>query len=175
MPISTLVINKQKVMAVVYFIILTTIATTAPLLGHIQPVTGPIVNATLFLSIFFLGPSAGILVGLFPSLIALSSGLLPASLAPMIPFIMVSNALLVIMFQFLKTQSFFWAVFISSAIKFIFLWASSFVIIGLLLKQELAGKVLVMLSWPQFFTALAGGLLAFLVIKFLTKNKTKTT
>lgn len=156
---------KIEIKSAITFASLLLVATIAPMMGlHSQWVTGPIVNATLFLSVALIGPSAGIMVGLFPSIIALGMGLLPASLAPMIPFIMVSNALLVAVYYFFQKNHAI-GVIISAGVKYLFLFATSSVVINLLLKKELAVKISQMMSWSQFFTAVLGGVLAWIVLK----------
>ena len=161
---KVLVINKEKVNTLIQFIVLTGIAVIAPLIGQ-QVITGSIVNAVLFVSTVFLGVRAGILVGLLPSIIALSIGLLPVVLAPMIAFIMTGNVILVMVFDFLRKRNFWMGVVTASILKFIFLFASSTIVVNLIVKTELAPRVAGMMSFPQLFTALAGGALAYLVIK----------
>jgi hypothetical protein len=136
---------------------------------HSQPITGSLVNAILFIATTFLGIETAIMIGLIPSVIALSFGLLPVILAPMVPFIMISNALLVIIFGLFQKRNYWLAVISASLIKFIFLFSTSSVVIGLLIKKEIAAKVAAMMSWPQLFTALSGGIIAWLIIKAARK------
>ena len=161
-------LKREKVFILAQFALLTGIATLAPLFQY-QAITGPIVNATLFISTILLGIQAGILVGLAPSLIALSVGLLPATLAPMIPFIMAGNTILVIIFNYLREKNYWLAVMGASLLKFIFLFSTSSIVINLLLKKEIASKVAIMMSWPQLLTALAGGLITYCFLKTFKK------
>jgi hypothetical protein len=87
----------------------------------------------------------------------------------MVPFIMISNALLVIIFGLFQKRNYWLAVISASLIKFIFLFSTSSVVIGLLIKKEIAAKVAAMMSWPQLFTALSGGIIAWLIIKAARK------
>lgn len=167
--IKTLVLKKEIAIVLVQFAILLGIATLAPLLGHQQFITGPIVNATLFISAALLGVQAAVLIGLVPSVIALSFGLLPAVLAPMVPFIMISNTILVLAFAYLRERNFWLGVFSASLLKYLFLFATSSIVIDLLLKKEVAQKVAAMMSWPQLVTALLGGVFAYLFLKGLKK------
>lgn len=160
--------NKKAIATIIYFVLLVGIATVAPLF-HSQPITGPIVNATLFVSVILLGTSEALLVGLIPSVIALSVGTLPAVLAPMIPFIMLSNAVLIIVFALLRKSNYWAAVILASLLKFLFLLATSSIVINLLLKKEVATKVAAMMSWPQLLTALAGGILAYGFLRLVRK------
>lgn len=166
--VKALVVRKEVVFVLAQFALLTGAVTIAPLF-HQQSITGPIVNAALFVSVFLLGTQNAILVGLIPSLIALSVGLLPAVLAPMIPFIMVANTILIVTFGYLYKKNFWLGVVLASLLKFIFLFATSSIVIDLLLKKEVATAVSTMMSWPQLITALAGGAVAFLFLKSIKK------
>ena len=161
-------LSKENITSLIIFVSLISIATVAPLF-HNQPITGPIVNATLFAAAALLGTELAIMVGLIPSLIALSVGLLPAVLAPMVPFIMVGNALMIWSFSLLKKKNYWTGMIVSSLLKFIFLWGTSTIVINLLLKKEIASTVATMMSWPQLWTAVVGGMIAFLVLKGMKK------
>ena len=164
--------EKGKIVTLVNFALLVGVATIAPLF-HQQAITGPIVNATLFVSVFLLGAQNAILVGLIPSLIALSVGTLPAPLAPMIPFIMMGNTILIISFTFLRRKNYWLGVILASLLKFLFLFYTTSVVTQLILKKEIAIKAATMMSWPQFLTAIAGGVLAYLflrAVKFKIKS-----
>ena len=151
-------------MSVVQFILFVAIVAVAPLVKQ-QFIVGPIVNAVLFISAATLGTASAIMIGLIPSVISISVGLLPAVLAPVIPFIMISNAVLVSVFAILKKRNFFLGVIVASIVKYLFLYVTSSVVIGLLLKKAVASQVAQMMSWPQLVTALVGGLIAFLFLK----------
>jgi len=138
--------------------------TVAPLVKQ-QLIVGPIVNATLFISAATIGTAGAIMVGLVPSVISLSVGLLPPVLAPVIPFIMISNALLVSVFAIFRKRNFFLGIVAASIIKYLFLYVTSSVVINLLLKKEVASSVAQMMSWPQLVTALAGGVLAWVFLR----------
>jgi len=138
--------------------------TVAPLVKQ-QLIVGPIVNATLFISAATIGTAGAIMVGLVPSVISLSVGLLPPVLAPVIPFIMTSNALLVSVFAIFRKRNFFLGIVAASVVKYLFLYATSSMVISLLLKKEVASSVAQMMSWPQLVTALAGGVLAWVSLR----------
>ena len=163
-----LALDRKKIISATQFITLVGVATIVPLF-HQQMITGPIVNATLFIAAMLLGTQMGIFVGLIPSVIALSVGLLSPVLAPMIPYIMISNAILVLTFNFLKNKNFWLAVGLASCMKFLFLFATSSLVINLLLKKEMADSVAMMMSWPQLVTALAGGTIAWMFFKKIQK------
>ncbi len=152
----------------IIFVALLSIASILPLF-HNQIITGPLVNAVLFLAVILAGTQNAILIGLIPSIIAISTGLLPSALSPTVPFIMISNTLLVLSFSYFKDKNYWLGVVLSSFLKFFFLFATSSIVINLLVKKELSSKVASMLSLPQLITALAGGFLAFIFLKTLKK------
>jgi len=154
-----LALDRKKIISTTQFIALIGVATVVPLF-HQQMITGPIVNATLFIAAMLLGTQRGIFVGLIPSVVAFSAGLLSPALAPMVPYIMISNAILILTFNFLKDKNFWLAVGLSSFMKFLFLFSTSSLVLNLLLKKELADSVAIMMSWPQLITALTGGTIA---------------
>ncbi|PIZ58740.1 iron hydrogenase [bacterium (Candidatus Torokbacteria) CG_4_10_14_0_2_um_filter_35_8] len=148
------------------FIILATIASAAPIIGgHQQFITGPIVNAMLFLAVITVGVRQALLICFIPSVFALSVGLVPAVLAPVVPFIMISNAILVLVFEKIWKKNFIIGVGLASLLKFSFLFASSQVVVNLFVKEELAKKAVVMFSWPQLVTAFMGGAIALVAWK----------
>jgi len=159
-----LVLKRKTIVNSITFVLLLGVATIAPLF-HFQPVTGPIVNATLFIAATLLGVQNAIFIGLLPSTIALSAGLLPPVLAPMVPFIMLGNTILIVAFNYLRKKNYWLGVISASVLKFLFLFGASSIVINLLLKREIATKVAVMMSWPQLATALTGGIIAYLFLK----------
>ncbi|MBU2028661.1 iron hydrogenase [Patescibacteria group bacterium] len=163
--IKELAINKEKITFLTKLVVLLSVAMIVPLF-HQQMITGPIVNATLFIATAVLGVSGGILVGLIPSVVALSAGLLPPVLAPMVPFIMISNTILILAFHWLREWNYWQGMIVASLLKFVFLYSTSAVVINLLLKKEVAAQVSLMMSWPQLLTAIAGGCLAYVFIKW---------
>jgi len=175
--IKTLIINKPIINFLTPFIVLLGVSVFAPFF-HFQPISGPLVNACLFIGATLLDVQAGIMLGLLPSLIALSVGTLPAPLAPMIPFIMVSNALLVLTFSWVQNNikhisfgfKFAIGVLTASVLKYLFLFSSSYIVIHLIAQKPIAQKAAQMMSWPQLITAVCGGALAYGVLKLCAKK-----
>ncbi|MDD5606683.1 MAG: iron hydrogenase [Candidatus Pacebacteria bacterium] len=163
---DSLVIKKN--LALVQFLILSSIAFIAPFLLN-QFLAGPIVNAVLFIVTFILGIQAGILVSLFPSLVAISIGLLPIILLPMIPFIILGNIILVLTFSYFKDKNYWLGVIIASFLKFIFLYSISYILINFILEKEISFKIASMMGWPQLFNALMGGIIAYLFLKIIKR------
>ncbi|MCG2689881.1 hypothetical protein L6252_01195 [Candidatus Parcubacteria bacterium] len=169
MQTKIIALNKSQIISLTKFGALLAISVVAPLF-HFQIITGPIVNAMLFLAVLFLPIEGALMLCLLPSLIALSVGALPVALAPMVPFIMTSNAILVMAFTSLKKKNFMAAVIFASFLKFIFLLLTSYLVLELITQKQIAQKVAQMMSYPQLITALTGGLLAFIILKCLKKT-----
>lgn len=151
------------------------VATMMPFYIHLQWLTGPLVNAILIIVLFLVGIRSALVLCLVPSLMALAGGLLPVVLAPVVPFIMISNTLLVLTVDWFylnikdNARGYWYGVILGAALKFAFLYLSVAYIGRLLVKQELTAKVAQMMSWPQFATAVVGGLIAWFVLKWLKR------
>lgn len=157
--------RKELVLSVLYSFLIFFI----PFFVHQQLITGPIINALLLLSFLHIGKSKAYFLALIPSTVALSRGLLPMNLAPMVPFIMISNCLYIEVFSRLKNNGFL-AIFVASALKTLFLFTISKLLMEKILAAALASKIATMMSWPQLATALLGGALA-LLVEFSLKKK----
>ncbi len=151
------------------FVFLAFFLAVVPVFVHNQWLTGPFINALLILATVLVGPMEAVFLGLMPSTVALTSGTLPLPLAPMIPFIMLSNAIFVSVFSYLRQIDFFIAILFAAFLKFLFLLLTSTFLAQKVLADTLLPKVASMMSWPQFATALLGGIFAYMVLKFLKK------
>jgi hypothetical protein len=162
-------LNREKTLAWTKFAIILGLSVLAPLF-KIQMMTGPMVNALLFIATIMLGPYSAILIGLLPSAFSIAAGLLPSILSPMIPFIMVSNAILVLTFHYFQKKNYWLGVGAASIFKYAFLLITSQTLINLVMKGAPAAKAAaLMMSWPQLVTALIGGMVAYLFLKFIKK------
>jgi len=171
MRIQTRTLAQIKVRDIAWFVGLMAVAVVIPHYVHNQFITGPIVNAVLFIAVATIGAGNAVLIGLFPSVIALVSGLLPAPLAPMIPFIMISNAILIIVFSYLRKVNYWAGVLGGTLFKYAFLYLTSTIVVGLISNHNVALKAAAtMMAWPQIVTALAGGVIAFGVLKVVNKT-----
>jgi hypothetical protein len=156
--------NKITLVNLAQFATLLAIAVFAPVF-HNQIITGSLVNASLFLAAATLGLEGAILIGLLPSAFALLFGTLPMVLTPIIPFIILSNILLILFVVSFKEYH-KGLVFLGAAVmKFLFLFLVSSWAISLLFKGNLAHTASIMFSWPQLLTALIGGTIALVIIK----------
>lgn len=164
------IINTNLIFSIQKITLFIILAAIIPAFVHNQWITGPLVNALLFLSVIYCGISGAILVGMIPSVIALSVGLLPAPLAVAVPYIMVSNAILVLVFAAFCGRSrsikkYWIGISIASLLKFGFLFMAASTVVKLA-SPQIAPKIAVMLGWPQLATAAAGGGIAFVIYLF---------
>jgi hypothetical protein len=154
----------------VRFIVLLAVAIFAPALGT-QLLTGTLVNATLFVATAWLGVGAALLIGILPSVVSSVTGLLPAMMVPMVPFIMLGNAVLILSFSMLRKKSYWGGAAAGSLLKFALLSVVSSYLIASFVGEKAADKVALMMSTPQLYTALSGGVLAYLFLGVLKKEK----
>ncbi|AEE97758.1 ECF transporter S component [Mahella australiensis] len=142
--------------------VLLAITLAVQMIGLPQPITGPAVNAMLILSAAFAGPISGIIIGLLTPLIAFMRGILAAPLAPMIPFIMIGNGTLVLLFwlgcRLIKNlMGSVAGIVTGSVIKFLILSAAVNLIVSV--PEPVAQAM----QLPQLFNALIGGVIALIV------------
>jgi len=172
------IMARVDVRAAAQFLGLAGAAIFLPFVVHVQFITGPIVNAILILTLFLVGARSALVLCMVPSMMALAGGLLPVILAPVVPFIMIGNVMLVLCVDYFanlrqitpnNVKNYWLGVIIGAGLKFSFLFFSVNFISKLLLKQELAIKVAQMMSWPQFATAVAGGVIAWVTLKWLKR------
>lgn len=143
--------------------LLLAITVAVQMLGLPQPITGPAVNAMLILSAIVVGASGGLTIGLLTPLIAFMRGILPPLLGPMIPFIMVGNAALVIIFSALRkgfggsVKGAVTGLVAGAFVKFLLLAAAVRFVV------EVPPPVARAMQVPQLITALTGGAVALIV------------
>ncbi len=126
-----------------------------------QAVTGPAVNAVLFIGSVLIGPWGAAAIGLLTPVTALFLGVLKPVLAPAIPFIMAGNAVLALIFGYGRRVNVYLAAVAAAVVKFLLLSTAVLYII------QVPAPVSVALRLPQLFTALGGAVVAFLVLEVL--------
>ena len=167
MKTKTTTLEKVLTGEMACFALFFSVALFAPVIG-LQAVTGPLVNAILFLAVILIGLREAVLIALLPSVVAVSVGLLPAVMIPMVPLIIIGNVILVVVFNYFHKD--FWkGVLLAAYFKFLFLFASSIVVTNFFTTGVVAQQASVMMSWPQLATALAGGLIAYALLSLSKK------
>ncbi|MDP2909491.1 MAG: iron hydrogenase [bacterium] len=170
--IAASIISSKMALKAMLFCLFLGISLAAPFI-KIQLVTGTAVNAVLFASTMILGVEAGILIGFLPSMVSAFSGLLPVALLPMIPYIIASNAILVLVFGLLRKRNFWVGAVLASIIKFAFLFVSSSFIIGFFLQKPMPKAIISMMGFPQLITALAGAITVYALSFFINFKNAK--
>ncbi|NLZ27411.1 MAG: ECF transporter S component [Firmicutes bacterium] len=126
--------------------------------------TGPLVNFMLIISTALLGIWGGTLIGLFTPWIALLAGIIPAPLAPAIPFIMLGNTVYCLIFgigfRYMRWGG--WAgLVVGALLKFsIIAGAARYLLV---LPSPVAGALLL----PQLVNAIIGGIPAVICALYL--------
>ncbi|MGQ9676109.1 MAG: ECF transporter S component [Chloroflexota bacterium] len=134
------------------------LALIVPSIGLDQQFTGPMVNALLLISAVVVGLPGAIMVGALPSLVALARGTLPLPMAVMVPYIIFGNAALVGVFYLLHRRNYWLALVPAAIVKFgLLFFAVTYMVT---VPPALAG----MMQWPQLYTALLGGVIAWVVL-----------
>lgn len=172
----------SKLIYITHFSTLLALTLVLQMGGFPQPITGPLVNMMLYLTALHLGMIGGISLGIITPLVALWRGQLPAILAPMMPFIIAGNAVLVIIFKLTLTKLKMmlqseegWqmgtrigiSIILSATIKFFVMFIGISLVVPHILGIQLPEKIAGMMATPQFFTAIIGGILAFLIAHLL--------
>lgn len=168
-------IEKVDLKWLARFLAFAGMATFLPFFIHLPWITGPIINAILILVLLLCGLRSAILVACLPSLMALSGGLLPVVLAPAVPYIIISNIIFIFSIDwFYKRaksdfQGYWQGVFIGAGLKFVWLFLSISLVAQFFIATPVMAIIRQMFSWSQFVTAVAGGVIAWLVLKFLKR------
>ncbi len=136
-----------------------------------QPAVGPLVNMVLILSAGLVGTLSGVIVGCFTPLIAFFLGVMP--LFPIVPFIMIGNSILVIVFNFARNKisngGDIFGIILAAVVKYAFLAFSIRYLVTLILPK-VPPKLVIAFSTPQLYTALIGGVIAIIILRFLPND-----
>lgn len=169
--VKVISLQSIKVSFAIKFIALLGVAVLAPLAQN-QIVTGTIVNAVLLAAVFILGFKGAVAIAFFPSVISLGLGLLPGVMAPMVPFIIIGNLIFVSVFVAVKNKNYWLSAAGASVLKFVWLFATSQLVIALFIQKPIAVKIAAMMSWPQLLTALLASIVVYFIF-FRTSVKSK--
>ncbi len=147
--------------------ILLAITLAFQMLGFPQMVTGPAVNAMLLLSGTYVGGIGAIIIGMLTPLIAFVRGILAPPLAPMIPFIMLGNAILVI--AYVTSRGKMGKGYAGSGIGLIVGAIAKFLALSSAVRfiVSVPPPVAKAMQIPQLYTAILGGVVAIIVEKVL--------
>jgi hypothetical protein len=159
--------------------LLLVLALLIPSLGLPQAITGPLVNALLILTVETAGLGAALAVGMITPMAATLRGVLPLPLMVMIPFIALGNATLAGVYNALRTRNRWLALAAGAAAKSVLLFATvtwlvarplNLVVGGAAQPVALPASLIQMMTWPQFVTALTGGMIAVGVLGLIKRK-----
>lgn len=168
-------LSNVDMRAVARFLALAAVMPLLPFFIHLQWITGPAVNALLIIALFLSGYRGAFVLCFVPSLAALAGGLLPAVMAPAIPFVILGNIIFIsgIHWMYYKfkdnTLAYWMALGFGALFKFFPVYLGALLATRFWLEGPIADKIAVMLSWPQLFTALTGGMAAWVVLKIINR------
>lgn len=129
-----------------------------------QPVTGPLVNAMLFLAVDLIGMTSAILIGLCTPVIAFLFGIM--LFAPAVPVIILGNVTLAVVYGLLVRRPLL-GLSLAAVAKFGMMSLGVYFLLPTVFNLNIPSKVAATLTTPQLFTALGGAALAFLVVRGL--------
>lgn len=142
-----------------------------------QIIVGPMVNFVLIASTLTVGILSGVVIGCFTPLIAILVGVIPPFLVPQIPFIIIGNSVLVILFgitkNHIKKGGQYLGLALGSLLKFGVLAGSIRLIINFYshsIPAKAIPAIVTTFSIPQLYNAIIGGILAIIVVKLLPKS-----
>ena len=174
-------INLTKSVANLVFIAFSFLSFLLPFsLGGPQWLVGTIVNACLFLAAVFLPKKFFLPLIIFPSLGVLGRGIIfgpfTLFLVSFLPFIWLGNLILILFFKTLYKEigkrfcyfRYFLPVFLAAAAKYLFLLT----VANLYFKLHFIPAVFLQaMGINQFLTALAGGIISFIIFNVYSKPK----
>jgi hypothetical protein len=136
-----------------------------------QIAVGPLVNMVLFITAIMVSPISAIFVGVLTPLVAFLVGIM--GLFPLVPVIAAGNALLVIVFSLIYSRKKlvfgeYIGLVVAALVKFGFLAMAVRVIVPMFVPK-VPPVLVTALSFNQFLTAIAGGVLALIIVKTLNK------
>lgn len=176
------------------------LALAIQLLRFPQPITGPAINALLLLAALMIGPWPAVLIGCLTPGVALLVGIIPPIVSPLVPFIMLANAILILVFYgisqainptrgsfYLSSQfrsgrrpavALYSGMGLAALAKFGFLYLITqfavqwFYQLGWI-KAAIPSQALLTFQLPQLYTALIGGILAVTLYRYLLPQRYK--
>jgi hypothetical protein len=162
-------IADKKVALSMQFLGVSILALLFPLFP-LQQITGPLVNALLFIATIILGVRSALVICFLPSIVSVSVGILPAVMLPMIPVIILGNVLLVLLFNYFNKKNFWLGVIIASFVKFVFIYSLATLLASEFIKSPMFAKVVGQaMGYMQLVSALAGGIIAWVFLKFIKR------
>ncbi len=134
-----------------------------------QPITGPGINAILYVASIYVGPVSGLMVGLLTPWVALLTGIM--RLAPAVPVVMAGNAVLALVSGYVARFNRYLGMGLGAVCKY----ATMTLGIKYLIARgtNIPAPVYASLTITQLFTAITGAILASVILAGLGRFGTK--
>jgi hypothetical protein len=170
--IKTILISLRQLLITRLNLLFYLLAFMIPIIiSYPQWLTGTVVNCLFFLTAQKFFTKSVLPIVVLPSLGAISYGVLfgvnTIFLFYFLPFIWLGNYILIVVFIQTRIMSYWRRVIIASLLKFSILFIFAKIYFGLKIVPEL---FITTMGLIQLLTALAGGVLAYFVIKFFRIN-----
>ncbi len=138
------------------------------LMPFAQPAVGPLVNMTLLIAAIVVGPGRAVMIGCLTPFMAFMLGIMP--LAVLVPVVMLGNTVLIIVFHyaFIKMSKRYQLIpVMTGALAKFFVMATTIRLMAYLFMPGLPAKLIQAFSLPQLYTAMLGGIMALLILRYL--------
>ncbi len=134
-----------------------------------QPITGPGINAILYVASIYIGPVSGLMVGLLTPWVALLTGIM--RLAPAVPVVMAGNAVLALVSGYVARFNRYLGMGLGAVCKY----AAMTLGIKYLIARgtHIPAPVYASLTITQLITAITGAILASVILAGLGRFGTK--
>lgn len=144
-----------------------------------QIVVGPLVNAVIITSVLITDMKFGVLVALMTPVLATITG--QFTIIPFMPFIMLGNITFALIFglfnKYVKTYGKYIGIAIGALLKTGVLFISVSYLVTLFnipIKSQALEKLVVAMSYPQLYSAIAGGAVALIFYSIFLRNYERT-
>jgi hypothetical protein len=140
-----------------------------------QIVMGSLVNLCLIVAAGIAGVWSGVIISVIAPVVSLALGHMP--LAWLLPFVMIGNALIVVIYWLFMKKSQILGFTVGAAAKTAFLWAGV-VLAGLSFlgaSEAQAKAISLAYSWPQLITGIVGGVISLPIVKALRPRYAEKT
>ena len=131
-----------------------------------QYVTGIGINTVLITAVGVCGLPWAAAIGIITPMLAVLLGVQPPATIVLVPFIMAGNIVYVSLFRILRRYSDYIGIIAAALAKFILLYAAANIIVS-----KLPAPIKLAFSFPQLITATAGGAIALIILKIVSRNK----
>jgi len=136
-----------------------------------QPAVGPLVNMTLLVATFVIGPIPAVVIGSITPLMAFMLGIMP--LPVLLPVVMLGNTTFIVAFYLLSTKipkKYQVVPLLVSAFAKYVIMATMIRFIGQFVMPGMPVTMIQAFSLPQFYTAIVGGIIALTIMRYLPKS-----